>query len=443
LTSAHFCDNYILSIQNYPSEIFEEARIGQSNTMFKNRRKPFGSRSSQRGGGQRRAKDLAKFSIIELKDLIRNHNDNLKKVKEVKVEEVVEETGTFSDLNLHPKLLKQIKFAKYEKPTAIQSKAIPRALEGKDIVGISHTGSGKTAAFLIPMLNDAILKEEKSGKKVQETNYLIITPTRELATQIEGCLTQLGIKYLNKTAVSCIGGVSIYFQEKNLKRKPNFIVATPGRLIDLHKRGSLDLSNITHVVMDEVDQMFDMGFINDVKEILGLLPPSRQSFFFSATFNNKVETLIKNFLHEPVTINTKKHSTNLNIEQHVVQLEDDRRKLDYILDSLKQEDWSKTIIFSNTKRSVDKINSILVKHDYAVDCIHGDKSQSQRQRAVDKFKKGKIQLIVATSVAARGLDIDDVSHVVNFELPLTSEEYMHRIGRTARADKKGVAITLI
>lgn len=341
---------------------------------------------------------------------------------------------TFDDFHLDARLKRNVAAKGYKKPTPIQDQAIPHALQGKDLVGVANTGTGKTAAFLLPMLHKVL---NDRGQRV-----LILAPTRELALQIEeefmAFSHDLGIR-----SVLCIGGTNITMQIRKLKKSHNFIIGTPGRIKDLHQRRLLHLDSFKNVVLDEADRMLDMGFIHDITFLLAQLPERRHSLFFSATIPAQIEELIRNFLRDPIKISVKIQETAVNIQQDVVRIHSNQTRLDVLQELLKKDEFRKVLVFGRTKRGVDRLSKALFKNGFKVDSIHGDKTQSRRQRALRDFKEYRVRILVATDVAARGLDIDDVSHVINFDMPSTHEDYIHRIGRTGRGDKRGIALTFI
>jgi superfamily II DNA/RNA helicase len=341
---------------------------------------------------------------------------------------------SFSDFEIDSRLKENILSKGFDKPTAIQDQAIPEIINGKDIIGLADTGTGKTAAFLIPLI-DKILKNKNE-------RILIVTPTRELAEQIDVELSELA-KGLRVYSVLTIGGTNIRHQISQLKREHSFLIGTPGRLKDLLDRGNLRLNQINNVVLDEADRMLDMGFINDIKLLLGNITSNRQTLFFSATFSKEVERLSANFLRDPVRIETKTRDTSSNVDQDVVKLVPGQNKIDVLHDLLIKDDFKKVLIFGKTKWGVEKLSKILAERGFRASSIHGDKSQSQREKALRLFKAEEIDILVATDVAARGLDIPDVSHVINYDLPATYNDYIHRIGRTGRAYKKGIALTFV
>jgi superfamily II DNA/RNA helicase len=322
----------------------------------------------------------------------------------------------------------------YTTPTPIQDRAIPEILNGRDVVGIANTGTGKTAAFLIPLINK-VLKNKKE-------QVLVVVPTRELALQIQDELKGF-TRQLSIFSACLVGGAPIGKQIAQLRYFNNFIIGTPGRIKDLLDRKSLDLSKFKTVVLDEADRMLDMGFINDMRFLMEKMEKDRHTLFFSATLSPEVEKLIHDFLNEPVRISVKTQDTAKNVEQDIVKITNGQNKLDVLHDLLTKKDFEKVLIFGKTKHGVERLSNDLEKRGIKSASIHGDKRQSQRQRALSDFKTNRAQVLVATDVAARGLDIPDVTHVINFDIPATHEDYIHRIGRTGRGDKKGKALTFV
>lgn len=358
----------------------------------------------------------------------------IQKRKPTLVEEVETIHESFEAFHLAPRLVTNILHKGYTIPTQIQSKAIPAILLGQDVTGIANTGTGKTAAFLIPLVNKVI------------SNYtervLIIAPTRELAVQIQDELK--GLTYgLHIRSALLIGGASLNMQKRDLQQHPQFVIGTPGRIKDLLKERSFSLFHFSTVVLDETDRMVDIGFINDIKYFISLLPQERQSLFFSATIDGKVKEILNSFVHNSIFISVKQQDTSENIEQGVIEVPHGHNKVDVLHDLLAQDEFTKVLIFGRTKWGVQKLTAELTKRGFQTAAIHGNKNQNQRQRALQQFKKGEIQVLLATDVASRGLDIQDVSHVINYDMPATMEDYIHRIGRTGRADKKGKALTFL
>ncbi len=341
---------------------------------------------------------------------------------------------SFDDFKINDLLKRNLRAREYKVPTQVQDKAIPLGLEGKDVIGIANTGTGKTAAFLLPILNNLL---RNRGQKV-----LIIAPTRELALQIsqESRVFSRGGK-LRDTML--IGGVSIRPQLRELQRNPEIIIGTPGRIKDHLERGSLRLGDVSTIVLDEVDRMLDMGFIKDIRLILSELPEKRQSFFFSATLSPTIDSLIRTFTHSPVTVMAKTAETSDNVEQSVVRYNEKTDKMDKLHDLLIVEQVEKTLVFCETKYGSDRLSKELIKRGFTSDAMHGNKSQGQRQRALRKFKDGEVEILVATDVAARGIDVNGITHVVNYDIPHTYDDYTHRIGRTGRGNNIGYAVTFV
>ncbi len=340
----------------------------------------------------------------------------------------------FSDFNIIPQLKINIADKGFIKPTLIQDQAIPEILQGKDVIGIANTGTGKTASFLIPLI-------EKVFKNKNE-KVLIVLPTRELALQIVGELNSFA-KSLNIYSALCIGGAGMGKQINALRRNPNFVIGTPGRLKDLINRNILKLSSFSNVVLDEVDRMLDMGFIHDIKHLISLMPVKRQSLFFSATVSKEVDSLILRFVKNPIKISVKSGETSDNIDQDIVRVKDKAKKIEALHDLLIKDEFKKVLIFGRTKREVENLSRALHQRGFKADSIHGDKSQSKRERVLRLFKSNQLQTLVATDVAARGLDIVDITHVINYDPPNTYDDYIHRIGRTGRANKTGKALTFV
>lgn len=357
----------------------------------------------------------------------------IKKVEEQVIAEIYNPKHTFIDFPINAQLKQNIVAKGYEHPTPIQDQAIPVLLEGKDIIATANTGTGKTAAFLIPLINNVLDKKT--------SRVLIIAPTRELAGQIEEELKSFTAKIQLRSAL-CIGGLNIAKQTKMLERNPEFVIGTPGRLLDLENQNSINFKNYDAIVLDEVDTMLDMGFINDIKQIINQLPRKRHSLFFSATIPAAIKSLMNSFLQDPVSISVKTRQTAENVNQDIIKIAG-RNKIDVLHDLLISKGVTRTIVFVRTKRSADKLAKALIERGFKVIAIHGDKTQTQRNKALAAFKEGKVDILLATDVVARGIDIDNVSHVINFDLPQTHEDYIHRIGRTGRAGNIGQAITFI
>ena len=339
----------------------------------------------------------------------------------------------FTDFPVNKWLKSNIERRGYADPMPIQDQAIPHILQGKDLVGIANTGTGKTAAMLIPLIDKVF---SHRGERV-----IIITPTRELAFQIEDEFREFA-KGMGIWSVVCVGGMNISRQIMNLRRKPGFVIGTPGRLKDLIERKVLDLAGFRNLVLDEVDRMFDMGFLGDIKKLLSFLPKERQSLFFSATVSEYIKQLINSFLINPITVSVKTRETADNVDQNIV-LASGKQKIEKLHELLIKEEFRKVLIFGRTKWGVEKLSRSLHERGFKAESIHGDKNQHKRQKALNLFKENQVDILVATDVAARGLDIPNVSHVINFDLPNTYDDYVHRIGRTGRANQKGQALTFV
>ena len=346
-------------------------------------------------------------------------------------------TTRFDDLGLDEALLRAVKSAGYDRPTPIQAEAIPPALEGRDVLGCAQTGTGKTAAFTLPMLQ----RLEASAGDEASLRALVLTPTRELASQIGESFATYG-KHLELWHTVIFGGVSEKRQIDEMNRGVDALVATPGRLLDLMNRGHIDLSKIEIFVLDEADRMLDMGFLPDVKRVIAKLPNKRQTLFFSATMPEEIQGLVRQLLVDPVRVAVAPPSATADrIDQHVYFV-DKSDKPSLLIDLLKNgEGYSQTLVFTRTKHGANRLVQKLDKAGLPAAAIHGNKSQSARERALNGFKKGDLRLLVATDIAARGIDIDGISHVINFDLPNVPETYVHRIGRTARAGASGIAVS--
>jgi ATP-dependent RNA helicase RhlE len=341
----------------------------------------------------------------------------------------------FTDFQIDALLKASIVAKGYTAPTPIQDRAIPHVLKNVDLFGIANTGTGKTAAFLIPLI-DKVLKNRKE-------QIMILAPTRELAIQIDQELKGF-TKNMKIFSVCCVGGVGIGPQIRDLRFMNNFIIGTPGRIRDLIDNKHIILSKFNTIVLDEADRMLDMGFVNEMRFIMAGMAKERQTLFFSATLSPEIEKLIKEFLKEPVRISVKTQDTSKNVDQDVVKVAQGKNKFDALRDLLlNQKEFSKVLVFGRTKHGVEKLSELLIKSGFKAESIHGNKNHGKRQQALRLFKDNHVQVLVATDVAARGLDIADISHVINFDLPATYEDYVHRIGRTGRGSKKGKALTFL
>lgn len=346
---------------------------------------------------------------------------------------------TFNDLKLYNNIQQALEEEGYTNPTPIQEHAIPEILLGQDLVACAQTGTGKTGAFAIPILN-LIHRIVGSAKKAKHIRTLVVTPTRELAIQIDESFKTYG-KYTNVKSLVIFGGVNQVPQVNELKMGIDVLIATPGRLLDLHKQGFIDLDHMHHLVLDEADQMLDMGFINDVKKIIKLTPSNRQTLLFSATMPIAIRELADTFLTRPKYISvTPISSTAENVSQKVYFVNKDDKRL-LLKQLIIQESLSNALVFTRTKHGADNIVKVLKKASIKAEAIHGDKSQNARQRVLEQFKNKEIDILVATDIAARGIDIEQLPFVINFDIPNISETYVHRIGRTGRAGNSGLAIS--
>ncbi len=384
-----------------------------------------GSRGGSRGGGR----GFGTFGETE-SEISRFTNKTVVTTEEP----VFVPEHKFSDFDINTHLKANIIARGYDLPTPIQDKAIPHALLGQDVVGLAATGTGKTAAFLIPLI-DKVMKQK--GERV-----LIMAPTRELAVQIEKELAGFA-KGLGFRGMVAVGGANIGPQISALRHDPAFVIGTPGRLKDLMERKALDLTGFGTVVLDEADRMLDMGFIDDMRMILAKMRKERHTLFFSATMGKDIEKLIGDFLESPVIISVKTRDTSANVDQDVVRIPRGADKFEVLVDLFKNREFSRVLIFGRTKYGVEKLAKELSRRHIHAESIHGNKTYGARIRALEAFKTGKVLALVATDVAARGLDIPAVTHVINYDLPSTYEDYVHRIGRTGRASNKGIALTFV
>lgn len=341
----------------------------------------------------------------------------------------------FTDFPFGAQLQANIAAKGYVNPSAIQDQAIPEIISGKDVIGLANTGTGKTAAFLLPIL------ERQSGIMLRPS-VLVVAPTRELAQQIEEQAFKFS-KGLGVYSTLVVGGMNMDRQIRALKRRPHIIIGTPGRLKDLIERRAINLKNMTTLVLDEADRMLDMGFLPDIKQIVAEFPKERQTLFFSATITPEVEKIANEFLSSPVTVSVRTGETSDHVEQTVIEAENRDHKYELLKELLNDEAYEKVLVFGETKYGVQRLSDQLGKHGIPAAAIHGNKSQSQRQRALKQFAKEEVKVLVATDVAARGLDIPNVTHVINYDTPQTYEDYVHRIGRTGRGGARGSAHTFI
>jgi ATP-dependent RNA helicase RhlE len=350
---------------------------------------------------------------------------------------------TFDDLGLAQPILRAIREQGYEIPTPIQAQAIPAVLAGGDLLAGAQTGTGKTAGFTLPLLHRlAAGQPAKDSRGRYAIRALILTPTRELAAQVEESVRTYG-KHLSLKSMVMFGGVGMGPQIAQLKRGVDILVATPGRLLDHHQQGMLDLTQVEFFVLDEADRMLDMGFVHDIKKVLAMLPPKKQSLLFSATFSPEIKALADRLLNAPQVIEVaRSNATAENIAQRVIKVGREKKK-DLLIHLIKSQDWHQVLVFTRMKHGANRLCEHLVKAGITAMAIHGNKSQGARTKALAEFKTGELCVLVATDIAARGIDIDQLPHVINFELPNVSEDYVHRIGRTGRAGAQGEALSLV
>lgn len=346
----------------------------------------------------------------------------------------------FKNLGLQNELLKAIEDKGYSEATPIQAQAIPLILQGGDVLAGAQTGTGKTAGFTLPLLQRLMVcRKDPLSRKVRA---LILTPTRELAAQVADSVKAYG-KYLPLKAQVIFGGVNINMQIKKLQSSADILIATPGRLLDLVSQKVVDLSQVEILVLDEADRMMDMGFIHDIKRVLALLPKNRQNLLFSATFSTEIKNLAYGLLKSPQTIEVAKHNTPTELVSQTVYHVDNKRKRELLSFLISSQKWEQVLVFTRTKHGANRLSKQLITDGITAEAIHGNKSQSARTKALQNFKQGSVRVLVATDIAARGLDIEELPHVVNFELPNVPEDYVHRIGRTGRAGNEGTACSLV
>ncbi len=350
---------------------------------------------------------------------------------------------TFEELNLAPAILKAVLEQGYETPTPIQAQVIPAVLAGSDLLGGAQTGTGKTAAFVLPMLQRLSTEPRRANRRgVNAVRCLIMTPTRELAAQVEESVRVYG-KYLELTSMVIFGGVGMGAQIEKLRRGVDILVATPGRLLDHAGQGTLDLSQVQILVLDEADRMLDMGFIHDIKKVLALVPKQKQSLLFSATFSDEIRDLANGLLRDPLHIQVTPGNTTVQRITQTIHPVGRAKKKALLTHIINEHNWSQVLVFTRTKFGANNVAEHLSKHGIPAMALHGNKSQTARTQALADFKSGTVRALVATDIAARGLDIDELPHVVNYEIPNVSEDYIHRIGRTGRAGNSGEAVSLV
>ncbi|HET7363249.1 MAG TPA: DEAD/DEAH box helicase [Burkholderiales bacterium] len=350
---------------------------------------------------------------------------------------------SFATLGLAPELLRAVADQGYTTPTPIQAQAIPVVLSGKDLLGAAQTGTGKTAGFTLPLLQILSAKANASHSPARHPiRALVITPTRELCAQVEDSVRTYG-KYVKLKSITVYGGVGINPQIDALRKGVDILVATPGRLLDHVQQRTVDLRQVEILVLDEADRMLDMGFIHDIRKILALLPAKRQNLLFSATFPDEIRKLASSFMHQPVTVEVARRNTPAELVSQVAHPVDGARKRELLGHLVKSNDWKQVLVFCRTKHGANRLAQQLSREGINADAIHGNKSQNQRERALAEFKEGKVRVLVATDIAARGLDIEALPHVVNYDLPHVAEDYVHRIGRTGRAGAEGEAVSFV
>lgn len=395
-----------------------------------NQRSAFGGRRRTYGGGGR---PVSRGNGRRRTGQYIDPNRFIKEARPVEAAQY-EAVHSFDDFAINDVLKRNLAAKGYVTPSPIQDQTIPVALSGSDVIGIANTGTGKTAAFAIPLVERLMQTKGETA--------LVIAPTRELAQQIEDEMKSIA-RGSGLFGALLIGGSSMGIQLRDLRQKPEIIIGTPGRIKDHLERGTLKLNQCRMVVLDEVDRMLDMGFLPDVTTILKHLPDNRQSLFFSATMDSRVSMLIEGFADKPLAITHKTSDSSDNVHQNVVRFTSVSEKIDKLHDVLIRTEVEKIIIFDETQRSVERLSNELVDRGFKADAIHGGKSQGQRQRALNRFKKSEITVLVATDVAARGIDVNDITHVINYSVPQTYDDYVHRIGRAGRAGRIGHALTFV
>jgi len=348
--------------------------------------------------------------------------------------------NTFAALGLAEPLLRALDAAGYTTPTPIQQQGIPAVLTGRDLLAAAQTGTGKTASFALPILHQQMANPQRARNG--RPRVLILAPTRELAAQVEESVRQYA-EHVPVRSFAVFGGVSLFNQTKALRRPVEILVATPGRLLDHINQGNIKLSDVETLVLDEADRMLDMGFIHDIKKIMAKLPAQRQNLLFSATFNDEIRTLAHGLLNDPASVDVAPRNTTAERVKQSVHIVDKNEKRDLLIHQIREHQWFQVLVFTRTKHGADRLAEQLTRANIPAQAIHGNKAQNARTRALDAFKSGKLQVLVATDIAARGIDVDQLPMVVNYELPHVPEDYVHRIGRTGRAGAEGQAVSLV
>jgi ATP-dependent RNA helicase RhlE len=350
---------------------------------------------------------------------------------------------SFSKLGLAPAQLRSCESLGYSQPTPIQQQGIPVVLSGSDLIGCAETGTGKTAAFLLPIIQNLSAKRAEEGTRTKsKVRVLILAPTRELATQIEKNYRELNPNKLTRSA-TVIGGTSMNRQIDSLRRGATVVIATPGRLLDLVERRAVDLSSIEVLVLDEADRMLDMGFLPSIRRVLSMVPANRQTLLFSATMSAEIEKLARSTMRQPKLIEVSQRGKAASLVEQTAYPVAQESKTALLLDLLERERFERVLVFTRTRRGAERLSHILLARNHSVNRIHADRTQSQRESALRSFRDGKTRVLIATDIAARGLDVDSVSHVINYDVPSAPEDYVHRIGRTGRAGNQGRAITIV
>lgn len=389
---------------------------GRNRSFSSSRPRSFG------GGGRGRNQPKTLNPILFVRPAVKLE------AQEVKIE------NSFADFNLPQQIQENVAKLGFSTPTPIQDRSLKPMLEGRDVIGLADTGTGKTAAFVLPILTKLATNPQQ--------NALIVAPTRELAVQIRDDIRALSAGMPVHTAL-LIGGSGLFRQIQDLRRNPQIFIGTPGRLKDLHERRALRLDNTKTVVLDEMDRMLDMGFVKEITQLLSFLPKERQTLLFSATIDERVEKIGLSFMTNPIKVSAKTGPSAQNVDQNIIRVADKSKKVTVLHDLLRQEAFAKVIIFGRTKHGVEKLSETLIRSGFAAGSIHGNKRQSQRERILREFKENRIKILIATDVAARGIDVKDITHVINFDAPESYEDYVHRIGRTGRAGKTGIALTFV